>query len=78
MRAIDCTIALDGKKCLTLRTGMDYEITLKDNQFYTGKLHSFCIDGNTLEHITLSMKGSGRLLLFGRDIESIRRAYVHS
>ena len=77
MRTIDCTVAFPSKRTLTLRTGLYYEIDLKDNQFYMGKLHSFCIDGNTLEHLTLAFPGGKRLLIFGKDIDSIRRSYVH-
>lgn len=77
MRVIDCTIAWDSRKTFTMRTGLYYEVTLKDNQFYTGRLHSFCIDGNTLEHLTLTINGDKRVLVFGKDVDSIRRAYVH-
>ena len=77
MRVIDCTIAWDSRKTFTMRTGLYYEVTLKDNQFYTGKLHSFCIDGNTLEHLTLTINRDKRVLVFGKDIDLIRRAYVH-
>lgn len=76
MRVIDATIELR-RSMITLRTGRSYEFTLRDGLTASGKLSAFCIDGNALVHVVIEISKEKSALIFGRDIDDIRRAYVH-
>ena len=76
MRVIDATIELRSS-IITLRTGRRYEFILTDGRTASGKLAAFCIDGNALVHVVIEISKEKSALIFGRDIDDIRRQYVH-
>lgn len=73
MRTIDSTIQVRSKTFVTLRHNDKYEVTLFNKNTYAGKCRSFCIDGNSLDYIVIEPSRSNRLLIFGRDIQCIKK-----
>lgn len=74
MRTIETTIQLRHSKYVTLRTNSNYEVELTNKAQYTGKLRSFCLDGNSLDYIVIEPSRANRLLIFGRDIATISKS----